>query len=105
MPTADEESDSIYRNAFVEWSISKYSKKCLEDGYSYKELYRHVADNQTDWVLVNAKYLLPEPAVETWVHIDGRNIMCGSLCAPFKCGYGVYDVSITSVCFLGCSLS
>ena len=91
--TSEEDPDELYRNAFVEWSVSKYGKNCLADGYSYKELYRHVADNQTDWVLVNAKYLLPTPEVETWVRIGGRNIFSGSLCAPFKCGYGVYDVN------------
>lgn len=91
--TSEDDPDELYRNAFVEWSVSKYGKNCLADGYSYKELYRHVADNQTDWVLVNAKYLLPTPEVETWVRIGGRNIFSGSLCAPFKCGYGVYDVN------------
>ena len=91
--TSEDDPDGLYRNAFIEWSVSKYGKNCLADGYSYKELYRHVADNQTDWVLVNAKYLLPTPEVETWVRIGGRNIFSGSLCAPFKCGYGVYDVN------------
>ena len=91
--TSEDDPDELYRNAFVEWSVSQYGKNCLADGYSYKELYRHVADNQTDWVLVNAKYLLPTPEVETWVRIGGRNIFSGSLCAPFKCGYGVYDVN------------
>lgn len=91
--TSEDDPDELYRNAFVEWSVSKYGKHCLADGYSYKELYRHVADNQSDWVLVNAKYLLPTPEVETWVRIGGRNIFSGSLCAPFKCGYGVYDVN------------
>ena len=91
--TSEDDPDELYRNAFVEWSVSKYGKNCLADGYSYKELYRHVADNQIDWVLVNAKYLLPTPEVETWVRIGGRNIFSGSLCAPFKCGYGVYDVN------------
>lgn len=91
-PTADDESGNVYRNAFVEWSVSKYGKNCLADGYSYKELYHHVADNKTDWVLVNAKYLSPEPEVETWIQIGNRKIMSGSLCSPFKCGYGIYDV-------------
>lgn len=91
--TSEDDPDELYRNAFVEWSVSQYGKNCLADGYSYKELYRHVADNQTDWVLVNAKYLLPTPEVETWVRIGGRNIFSGSLCAPFKCGYGIYDVN------------
>ena len=90
--TSEDDPDELYRNAFVEWSVSKYGKNCLADGYSYKELYRHVADNQTDWVLVNAKYLLPTPEVETWVRIGGRKIFSGSLCAPFKCCYGIYDV-------------
>ena len=42
--TSEDDPDELYRNAFVEWSVSKYGKHCLADGYSYKELYRHVAD-------------------------------------------------------------
>ena len=50
---------------------------------------------------MDAKYLLPEPDVETWIHIGGRNIMSGSLCAPFKCCYGIYDVEENTFYDLG----
>lgn len=59
--TSEDDPDELYRNAFVEWSVSKYGKNCLADGYSYKELYRHVADNQTDWVLVTRNTYCPHP--------------------------------------------
>ena len=93
--------DNDSRNNFVEWSVSQNGEICLTDGYQYKELYRHYSDNKLDWVLVDAKYLLPEPDVETWIHIGGRNIMSGSLCAPFKCCYGIYDVEENTFYDLG----
>ena len=93
--------DNDFRNNFVEWSVLQNGERCLTDGYQYKELYRHYSDNKLDWVLVDAKYLLPEPDVETWIHIGGRNIMSGSLCAPFKCCYGIYDVEENTFYDLG----
>lgn len=93
--------DNDFRNNFVEWSVSQNGESCLTDGYQYKELYRHYSDNTLDWVLVDAKYLLPEPDVETWIHIGGRNIMSGSLCAPFKCCYGIYYVEENTFYDLG----
>ncbi len=84
----DDDDSDAYLCTFVSWSKSKYGENCLANGYSYNEL-----SKQTNWVLVEAKYLSPEPEAETWVHIGGRHIMSDSLCAPFKCGYGVYDVN------------
>lgn len=84
----DDDDSDAYLSTFVSWSKSKYGENCLANGYSYNEL-----SKQTNWVLVEAKYLSPEPEAETWVHIGGRHIMSDSLCAPFKCGYGVYDVN------------
>ena len=92
---SEDEPDELYRNAFIEWSVSKNGKECLASGYQYKELYHHYSDNKLDWVLVSARYLLPETDVETWIYIGGRSIMSGSLCAPFKCCYGIYDVELS----------
>ena len=88
----DDEFDSFYQNAFIDWSVFKYGKECFAEGYRYDELYKHFTEDENDWVLIDAEYFLDQPAVETWIHIGGRKIFSGSLCAPFKCCYGIYDV-------------
>lgn len=93
--------DNDFQNNFVEWSVFKYGKECLAEGYRYNELYKHFTKDENDWVLIDAEYFLDQPAVETWIHIGGRNIMSGSLCAPFKCCYGIYDVEQNTFYDLG----
>lgn len=89
-----EETNCLYENNFIEWSVMTNGEHCLKDGYYYNEIYYNKDNNgETNWVLVDARYLLEEPDVEVYFSIGDRTIMSGSLCAPFKCRYGIYDVN------------
>lgn len=88
-------SKNKYEKAFVDWSVSKYGKDCLSDGYTYEELYTHYSGGKRDWVLVKADYYAPEPDLITFVHIGGaggRTIFGSTIGSPFMTGYGIYDV-------------
>ena len=84
-----------YEAAFKDWSESKYGETCLDNGYSYNELFTHYDGEQPDWVLCQAKYGDFESPMITWLRlggIGGRTVISMSWDNPFATGYGVYDV-------------
>ena len=90
-----EKTGNQYEAAFVNWSVSKYGDWCLDDGYSYNELYTHYDGDHPDWVFCQARYFVEEPVPinELWIGgAGGRYIRGGSIQSPFEFGYGVYDV-------------
>ena len=85
-----------YEYAFKNWSVTKYGEGCLDDGYSYNELYTHYSGGEPDWVLVEARYNCPEPEMVTHTNLGGaggRAIFGPSIGIPFFTHYGVYDVN------------
>lgn len=66
--------------------------------YTYSDLYIHNKDGKDfhpDWVLCQARYIVPEPLpiIQLWIGgAGGRFIQGGSIQSPFEFGYGVYDV-------------
>ncbi len=87
--------ENIYEEEFIDWSKSKYGDWCLDDGYSYNELYTHYDGDQPDWVLVHATFGNYTPIGISGFNIGGvggRTICESVLYSPFGVGYAVYDV-------------
>ena len=88
--------DGNYAKEFVNWSLSKYGEDCLDDGYSYNELYTHYDGEQPDWVLCQARHGIWTSPMITWLRIGGiggRTVINNNWDHPFMSGYGVYDVN------------
>ena len=87
--------ENIYKEEFVDWSVTKYGEGCLDDGYSYNELYTHYDGDQPDWVLVHATFGNYTPIGISGFNIGGvggRTICESALYSPFGVSYAVYDV-------------
>ncbi len=87
--------ENIYEEEFIDWSKSKYGEGCLDNGYSYNELYTHYDGDQPDWVLVHATFGNYTPIGISGFNIGGvggRTICESVLYSPFGVGYAVYDV-------------
>ena len=87
--------ENTFEDEFVDWSLSKYGEDCLDDGYSYNELYTHYDGEQPDWVLCQARHGIWTSPMETWLRIGGiggRTVINNNWDYPFMTGYGVYDV-------------
>ena len=91
-----ENTGNRYEDSFVNWSLSKYGEDCLDDGYSYNELYTHYDGEQPDWVLCQARHGIWTSPMITWLRIGGiggRTVINNNWDHPFMSGYGVYDVN------------
>ena len=102
----DEDINSPFKTDFDGWTYINHRDVLEQDPddlfgypyYTYSDLYIHNKDGEDfnpDWVLVEAQYNCPEPAVCTYVNLGGaggRAVFGPSIGSPFFAHYGVYDV-------------